>query len=39
MLVVSELLAVKVIIAESVDARSYRITNCEGYNRGICGCS
>jgi hypothetical protein len=25
MLVVSELLAVKVIIAESVDARSYRI--------------
>ena len=39
MLVVSELLAVKVKIAGSVDARSYRITSCEGYNSRIWGCS
>ena len=39
MLVVSELLAVKVTIAGSLDARSWRITICEGYNSKICGCS
>ena len=40
MLVVNELLAGKVTIAGSVDARSYRITSCEGqYNSRICGCS
>ena len=39
MLVVNELLALKVKIAGSVDARSYRITSWEGYNSRICGCS
>ena len=39
MLVVNELLAVKVTIAGYVDARSQRITCCEGYNSRICGCS
>ena len=39
MLLVSELLAVKVTIAGSVDVRSYRITSWEGYNSRICGCS
>ena len=39
MFVVSDLLAVKVTIAGSVDARSKRITFCEGYNSRICGCS
>ena len=37
MLVVKELLAVKVTIAGSLDARSYRITSWEGqYNSRIC---
>jgi hypothetical protein len=39
MLVVSELLAVKVTKALSVDARSYRTTSWESYNSRICGCS
>ena len=38
MLVVNELLAVKVTIAGSVDARSKRITSCGGYNSRVCGC-
>ena len=39
MLAVNELLAVKVTIAGYVDARSLRITSCEGYNSRIYGCS
>ena len=39
MLVVSELLAGKVTITGSVDARSYGTTNLEVYNSRICGCS
>ena len=39
MFVVIELLAGKVTIAGSVDARSYRITSWEGDNSRICGCS
>jgi hypothetical protein len=39
MLVVNELLAVKVTIAGYVDARSKRITSCEGYNSRISVCS
>ena len=39
MLVVNELLAGKVTLVGSVDARSYRITSWEGYISRICGCS